>query len=315
VPAPRLRPTLGLAAVAAAALVAVALVPACTSRPTATERRAELVRDARSSIGDYVADLDRGDLAGADALRCHAARLPPEAQRAYLGPVVDELKAALGHLRVASLELVNSIAGVTHVTVRLAGAPAPTHPALVEEDGKLRLCGSSIDGAAELWASNKTREGSDTPSGVPLDQLVGVAPLAGYQRQDGDAVPPGLLDQLVGFVDARGSVWDGPEGRTVSITVVDLDTAAHAKAAQRVLEGDFQDDVTSIIDGPSPAARGFQYLAGYQLFLQPPGVGSYGAYIGLRWGSRIAAVYVQPLPAGEGTDVVRAVAGELAAAA
>jgi hypothetical protein len=295
--------------------VGTGVFPACSGRPTGAERRADLVRGARASIGGYVSDLDRGDLAGADALRCRAAQLPPEAQAAYLAPVVAELKAALGHLRVADLELINSIDGVTHVTVRLEGADHPTHPALVEEDGKLRLCGSSIDGAAELWASNKTRDGSDAPSPVPLDQLVGVPPLAGYQREAGDALPAGLLDQLDGFRDARGTAWDGPDGRRVTITVVDLDSAAHAKAAQRTLEGDFQDDVTAIIDGPTAAARGFEYLAGYQLFLQPPGVGSYGSYLGLRWGSRIAAVYGQPVPAGQGADLVRAVAEELVAAA
>jgi hypothetical protein len=216
---------------------------------------------------------------------------------------------------VASLSLISSIDGVTHVTVRLEGAPAPTHPALVREDGELRLCGSSIDGAAELWASNKTRAGSDVPSTVPLEDLVSVAPQPGFVREAGDALPPGLLDQLPGYRDARGTAWDGPGGRTVTITVVDLDTAAHAIAAQRTLEGDFQDDVTAIIDGPTPAARGFRYLAGYQLFLQPPGVGSTGAYVGLRWGSRIALVYVQPLAPSEGDDVVLAVAGELATVA
>jgi hypothetical protein len=304
---------LGTRRLAAPVLAALLLASAC-STPSAADRRADLLRDVRSSIGRYVAALDRGDLAAADDLRCKAARLRPEDRATYLGAVVDELHVALGPLRVQELGLVNSIDGVTHVRVQLQGAPGPVYPALVREDGEQRLCGASIDGAAEAVASEKTRDGVAERSTVELSALAAVAPLPGFTAEPGDAVPAGLLDRLAGFVDATGTRWDGPDGRTISLTVVDLDSPQHAHAAQRALEADLTDAVTERFEVPSPAARAFRYQAGYQLLLQPPGVGSVGDYLGMRWGTRIALVYVVPLGQGDDHALALAVAAELAAA-
>jgi hypothetical protein len=297
----------------ATALAALLLAGAC-STPSSADRRAALLRDVRSSIGRYVAALDRGDLAAADELRCRAARLPADQREAYLAPVVDELHAALGPLKVAELGLVNRIDGVTHVRVQLAGAPGPVYPALIREDGEERLCGASIDGAAEALASEKTRDGVATRSTVGLDALAGIAPLPGFTAEAGDVLPTGLLENLAGFVEASGARWDGPDGRSIAITAVDLDSPQHARRAQRVLEADVGDAVTERFDVPSPAARAFRYQAGYQLLLQPPGVGSVADYLGMRWGSRIVLVYVVPLGQGEDHALALGVAAELAAA-
>jgi hypothetical protein len=291
----------------------VALVGACSS-PSTADQRAALLRDVRSSIGRYVAALDRGDLAAADELRCQAARLPAGERQAYLAPVVDELHAALGPLRVQELGLVNRIDGVAHVRVQLQGAPGPVYPALVEEDGEQRLCGASIDGAAEALASEKTRDGVAAMSTVDLAALTAIAPLPGFTRVEGEVLPPGLLENLDGFAGAEGTRWDAPDGRTITITVVDLDTPQHARAAQRELEADIVDAVTERFDVPSPAARGLRYLAGYQLLLQPPGVGSVADYLGFRWGSRIAIAYVVPLGQADDHSLALGVAAELAAA-
>jgi hypothetical protein len=304
---PRTRP------LAAAALVALLLAGAC-STPSAADRRTALLRDVRSSIGRYVAALDRGDLAAADDLRCKAARLPPDEREAYLAPVVDELHAALGPLRVAELELVNRIDGVTHVRVQLEGAPGPVYPALTQEDGEQRLCGASIDGAAEALASEKTRDGVATRSTVPLGAITSIAPLPGFTAASGDVLPPGLLERLDGFVGASGARWDAGTGGSISITAVDLDSPQHARAAQRSLESDLSDAVVERFDVPSPAARAFRYQAGYQLLLQPPGVGSVADYLGMRWGSRIVLVYVVPLGQGDDHALALGVAAELAAA-
>lgn len=296
--------------------VLVALGLAACSTPSEADQRAELVRHAGAALGGYVADLDRGDLAGANERRCAAAQLSSDEQQAYLAPVVAELQRGLGGLAVASVEIINRIDGVTHVRLRLRGADAPVYPALVEERGELRLCGASIDHAAELVASAKTRDGSDETSAASLDELMAAPALDGFQPAGDGALPPGLLDQLPGFVDARGTRWDETGGeRSVSITVVDLDTPRHARAAQQVLEGDFLDAVTESIPGPTPAARGFRYLAGYQLFLQSPGTGSVGDYVGFRWGTRVVAVYAVPLTPTEDHALALGAAGRLLAAA
>lgn len=300
---------------ALAVLVALALVVGACSTPSKEDRRAALIRDATQAVADYVAAVDRGDLQAANGMRCEAARLLAPDVDAFLAPVVDELHAALGPLQVQTLEIVSSIDGVTHLRLQLRGAAGPTYPALVREDGALRLCGSSVDGAAERVASAKTRDGVDATSTVSLEQLVGVTPPEGFTSAVGDTLPPGLLDQLPGFVAARGARWDGPGGRSISITAVDLDSPDHARAAQRFLEGDFLDAITDAIPGPTPAARGFRYVAGYQLYLQPPGVGSVGDYVGFRWGSRVVAVYVVPLTSADDHALALAAATALAQAA
>jgi hypothetical protein len=294
----------------------LALALAACSTPSKADQRAALVRDAGAAIGGYVGDLARGDLAGANERRCTAAQLSPDEQQAYLAPVVDELQRDLGGLAVGSVEIVNRIDGVAHVRLRLRGADAPVYPALVDERGELRLCGASIDHAVELVASAKTRDGSEEVSSASLDDLVAAPPVDGFERAADSALPPGLLDQLPGFVAARGTRWDEAGGaRSVSITVVDLDDADHARAAQKVLEGDFLDAVTEQIPGPTPAARGFRYLAGYQLFLQSPGTGSVGDYVGFRWGTRVVAVYVVPLTTDDDHSVALGAATRLLAAA
>jgi hypothetical protein len=93
--------------------------------------------------------------------------------------------------------------------------------------------------------------------------------------------------------------------------VVDLDSPQHARAAQHLLEADFGDAITERFDVPSPAARAFRYQAGYQLLLQPPGVGSVADYVGFRWGNRIAVVYVVPLEPADDHALALAVAAEL----
>jgi hypothetical protein len=302
---------------AASWVVLLGLGLAACATPSEADQRAALVRDASAAIGGYVSALRRGDLAVANEHRCAAARLAPEDQEAFLTPVAEDLDRDLGGLAVASLEIINRIEGVTHVRLRLRGADAPVYPALVKEDGELRLCGATIDHAAELVASAKTRDGSDERSGATLDDLVGrLQPAAGFHQATGVDLSIGLLDAVPGFRSARGVRWDEDAGaRSVSITVVDLDTAAHARAAQRVLEGELLDAVTDPIPGPTPAARGFRYLAGYQLFLQSPGTGSVGDYVGFRWDTRVVAIYVVPLTAADDHALVLDTAAELLAAA
>ena len=45
-----------------------------------------------------------------------------------------------------------------------------------------------------------------------------------------------------------------------------------------------------------------------------PGLGSVGDYVGFRWGSRVAALYVVPVAGADGHDVVLAAARAVAAA-
>ena len=301
---------------ATSVVVLLAVGAGACSTPSEADQRAALVRDAGAAIGGYVSALRQGDLAAADEHRCAAAQLPPEEQEAYLAPVVAELERDLGGLEVGSVEIINRIEGVTHVRLRLRGADAPVFPALVKEDGELRLCGVSIDHAAELVASAKTRDGSEERSAASLDELVAAAPVDGFQRAEDSDLPPGLLDGVPGFVAARGTRWDDPVGgRSVSITALDLDTAEHARAAQKVLEGDFLDAVSDPIPGPTPAARGFRYLAGYQLFLQSPGTGSVADYVGFRWGTRVVAIYVVPLAATDDHGIALGAAAQILAAA
>jgi hypothetical protein len=312
----RARTRTEVAVLALAGLVALGAAAGC-SGPSASEQRADLLREARATIGAYVGALDRGDLAAADALRCRAAQLPAEERAAHLAPVVDQLRRELGGLRVQELGIVNRIEGVAHVEVRLAGGREPVYPALVEERGRLRICGASVEPAALARASEKVHDGVAATSGATLDALAGVAPVPGFTAEPGDAAPPGLLEQLDGFVAGRGARWraDDGSGRTISITVVDLDSPQRARAAQRLLEDELGDAVVDRFDVPSPAARAFRYLAGYQLLLQPPDAGPVGDYVGLRWGSRIALVYAVPLGHGDDHGLALAVAAELAAAA
>lgn len=300
-----------------AALVALGLLAAgaCSSRPTEAEQRAAVVRDTAAAVGAYVDALDRGDLAAADELRCAAARVEPAVLDQVLGPLVARLREDLDGLRVAEVELVNRIDGVVHARVDLVGADGPVYPALVEEDGELRLCGASIDGAAERVASLKTRDGLDLRSTAPLAEVVDATPPAGFTAQAGSA-PLGFLAQLAGFEAGEGRTWEEDAGgRTVSLVAVDLDTAAHARAALQALERELHDSITEIVDGVPQGTRAYRYLAGYQLLLQPPGAGPVADYVGFRWGSRIAFAYVGPLADGDGHALLQQVAATLTAAA
>lgn len=297
--------------------VIVVFLAACSTPPTEADERAAVLREARQAVEGYVAALRDGELAAADELRCEAARLPPTEREAVLAPVVAEVRRDLGDLAVDEVELVNRIDGVVHVRVELRGADGPVYPALVEEDGALRLCGASIDGAAELVASARTRDGTDVLSAATLEELVSVPPVPGFSSvpQAADAAT-GILQQLDGYQAGRSVQWrEAGAGRTVSVAVVDLDTAEHARAAQQVLERELHDSLTELIDGLPTGTRAFRYLAGYQLLLQPPGAGPVADYVGFRWGSRVVAVYVVPLPGDADHALALATAAAVEAAA
>jgi hypothetical protein len=194
-------------------------------------------------LRQYVAALDRGDSAAANALRCTKGQVPPNLLESWAKEVADVRTALGGALRVATVRQVdpatlsdlngNPPAAQLAYTLRRVSGPAtqPIDVAMVTENGVTRLCGAlqepSLDAQKALAVATITPapgEIADLATALPATVLPGYTQAADLKVAD--------LSGLPGATEGWSRVWTSAHGglhvsllRTKS--GVDANTLAH----------------------------------------------------------------------------------------
>ncbi len=261
----------------------VLLASACSSGSNGTPTSSATPALGADVLRKYVADLDKGDIAAANQLRCTKGRVPANLLDQWGSEVARVRTAAGGSLAVASVAGVspvtlasldgNAPAGQLSYTISTPSGPStPIELAVISEGGALVLCGAMQTPAVPTQrvlaqAVIAGQPGTITTLATALPATV----LAGYVEADERAVAD--LTGIPGATEGWTRVWNTPglAGLRVSLFRTagrsDSDTLAHRLLASPGL------DSAATIDNLDNGFVGVSVVASAWTWVQPASIG------------------------------------------
>jgi hypothetical protein len=274
-----------------------------------------------SVVTRYLAALDGGDLAAANALRCEKGRIPDETLALFESEVASVKAAAGGSLTLGQASIVEPITlgslygdrPDSQVAFSLQGPGAATSMlavAVITENEQPVLCGAMQEGSPGVQSA--VSAATITPSAAVLTDLSTVLPaeiVAGASQVDDGEITD--LSQVPGATGGWTRAWAIPGGG-VRVTLFRTDSSSSAVTlAQQALQAPGLDSAEHL----SELANGFQgvsAVAAPWTWVHPASIGTRVDTAAGVVGDVAVVVEVTGVKAGEGHAIITEAVGNLA---
>jgi hypothetical protein len=252
-----------------------------TSTTAAASSTTAVVED--SVVTRYLAALDQGDIAAANALRCTQGRVPDDTLSLFEAEVASVKAAAGGQIALLQASIVEpitlgSLYGArpdSQVAFSLATPDGPTSllaVAIITEDGEPRLCGAMQEGSPGVQSA--VSASTITPLPTTIADLATALPteiVPGATQVDDTEVSD--LSQVPGALAGWTRAWSVPGGG-VRVTLFRSDSGDSAMTlAKQILSGPGLDSAEHLADLPN-GYQGVSAVATPWTWVHPASLGT-----------------------------------------